>query len=92
MSGMQLIDLPGSFLAENNEKFIIVVSNTLELMHYKLTAHSQWLKRSGRTVGVGFRIVYAPVDWRKLIEENIPESEKKTSEEDIWDNYSNARF
>ncbi|MCI5143851.1 MAG: hypothetical protein D3909_19440 [Candidatus Electrothrix sp. ATG1] len=82
MTGMQLTDLPCSFLAVDNEKFIIVVSNTLELTHYKLTAHSQWVKRSGRTVGVGFHIVYAPVDWRKLIEITAPESEKKLSEED----------
>jgi hypothetical protein len=92
LQGIQLQDLPTRFTACKGEKFTIIVTNLINSMHYKLTVHSKWRKKSGRSVVIGFHVVNAPAAWKQLINISIPENNLKSPEDGIWDQYTSARF
>ena len=92
LEGIQLQDLPARFFAVKGDRFTIIVSSFLDSsIHYKLTVHSQWRKKEGRSVIVGFHVANAPAAWKQLINMRMPENDLESPEEGIWDQYISAR-
>ncbi|MCI5211994.1 MAG: PilZ domain-containing protein [Candidatus Electrothrix sp. ATG2] len=91
LKGGQLQGLPARFLAVKGERFNVVISDCQDVRHYKLTVQSQWRKKDGRLVAVGFHIANAPVSWKQLIHQEVPMQNDGSSEEDIWGQYVGAR-
>ncbi|MCI5207651.1 MAG: PilZ domain-containing protein [Candidatus Electrothrix sp. ATG2] len=92
LQGLQLQDLPGRFNVCKGEQFTIIVTNFLDSMHYKLTVHSQWRRKIGRSVVIGFRIVHAPAAWKQFINLSLPVNNFESPEEEVWDQYASAGF
>ena len=92
LQGLQLQDLPTRFSAVKGEKFTVIVSSLFDSEHYKLTVHSQWRKKNGRSVVIGFHVVNAPAAWKQLISIKMPDNNFESPEEGIWDQYVGARF
>ena len=92
LQGVQLQDLPTRFTVCRGEQFTIIVTNFMSSEHYKLTVHSQWRRKNGRSVAVGFHVVNAPAAWKQLINMSIPESDFAACEEGVWDQYVSAGF
>ena len=92
LQGLQLLDLPARFTVCKGEQFTIIVTNFLNSMHYKLTVHSKWRRKNGRSVVIGFHIVNAPATWKQLINLSMPENTLEFPEEEVWDQYASARF
>lgn len=92
LKGIQLYDLPIRFTVCKGEQFTIIVSNLFDSVHYKLTAHSKWRKKDGRSVVIGFHVINAPAAWKQLISMRIPENDLKSPEEGVWDQYVGSRF
>ena len=67
LKGIALLDLPDRFFTTHDKQFIVIVSNFLDLTHYKLTVDARWSKINGSTVSAGFYIADAPSQWNSLI-------------------------
>ena len=91
LKGIQLQGLPARFTAVKGEQFSVVISDYQDITHYKLLVYSQWRRKNGRIVAVGFHIANAPASWKKLILQQIPSNDNETPDEDAWDQYVGAR-
>ncbi|MCI5120733.1 MAG: PilZ domain-containing protein [Candidatus Electrothrix sp. AUS4] len=92
LKGIQLQGLPARFTAVKGEQFSVVIADYQDVMHYKLVVQSQWRRKDGRLVAVGFHIANAPISWKQLIHQQAPADDQETPDEGAWDQYVGARF
>ena len=84
LDGLKLNSLPTKY-AIKGKTYCIVVSGGASDANFKLKVRPRWQRtvKSGFSMDVGFLVVDAPLEWKKLVNKMMPK--KKKDEADVWD-------